>query len=362
MQIAYVANAACILGRHISYLKLEGKPSPSIGKSFRDVRTLSKLPLILSLIIALIIGFAIGEGLSLSLLFALGFFALIYSGVQQKMIRAGAIVSKDATPYFWSSIAGQVLLLLCIGMLSIMKNAFLPLWLLAYGASVVFPYVLLSLVLKQEPNSKADGEELGAVKRFGYRLVPLSVAEVVGSRIDRFLIPLLADFAQLGIYTVVVTMTELIAWPIKNYVDSKVPQWNKNITDGTINIFRELTKVSVPILLMSVLIGVSLEIVLVPLFGTEFASGKELIWPLVLAAALHAWSHFGTNISLAAGFEGLANSIPIVAMVFSGVSYLLLIPIFGAFGASWGLVIGYFAACLMSTVAFFRIAYSKKVF
>lgn len=362
MQIAYVANAACILGRHISYLKLESKKSPNISESFGDIRQLSRLPLLLSFLTALVCGLIVGKEISLIMLFSLGFFMLIYSGVQQKTIRAGAIVTNNATPYFWSSVAGQVCMLFAVSLLSIWQISFLPLWLFAYGASVVLPYVILGIYMKYKHPSLGTGEkELKEVKRFGVGLVPLSVAEVAGSRIDRFLIPLLADFAQLGIYTVVVTMTELIAWPIKNYVDSKVPNWNKRISEGSLNVFRELLIVSLPIFFVSALVGVALEIVLVPLFGFEFASGKNLIWPLVLAAALHAWTHFGTNISLSAGFGGLANLIPVVAMLFSGISYIFLIPGMGALGAAWGLVIGYSVACLISIITLVRIEVGKRV-
>lgn len=360
MQIAYVANAVSILGRHRAYLRLESPETPSLATSYMDIRRLSTMPLVLSILISIIVVAIIGDGLIAGLVLATGFFALIYSGVQQKTFRAAAIVAGDASPYFFGTVSGQLVLLVAAVFLAVFDVTSISLWLMVYGLSVIAPYIVVSLRLTTgSKSSQSPAARLQRVKRLGVKLVPLSVAEIVGARVDRFLIPALANFAQLGIYTVVVTMTELIAWPIRNYTDAKVPNWTREIADNRLRMVREILVVSTGITLLSLIVGSVLSVVLTPLFGEEFSSGIELIWPLVLAAALHAWTHFGTNLCLAAGFTGLVNAIPVVGMIVSSASYFMLIPPMGAMGAAWGLVIGYSFSIMVSVPGLVGIAKRK---
>lgn len=357
MQIAYVANAICILGRHRAYLRLESSDTPSLATSHMDIRLLSRTPLVFSVLVSIIVVAIIGDGVVAGLVLATGLFALIYSGVQQKTFRAAAIVAGDAGPYFFGTVAGQLILLVAAIFLAAFDVASISLWLMVYGLSVIGPYIVVSLRLTTGPkSSQSPPARLQGVKRLGVKLVPLSVAEIVGARVDRFLIPVLTNFAQLGIYTVVVTMTELIAWPIRNYTDAKVPKWTREISDNRLKLAREILAVSTAIILLSLIVGSVLSVTLTPLFGEDFSSGVELIWPLVLAAALHAWAHFGTNLCLAAGFTGLVNTIPIVGMIVSSASYFMLIPAMGAMGAAWGLVIGYSFSIMVSVPGIVGVA------
>ncbi|SJM65966.1 hypothetical protein FM102_11100 [Corynebacterium glutamicum] len=363
MQIAYVANIISVLGRHRSYLRLESNGAVSLATSFRDIRRLSFTPLLLSFLIALTFTIVLNfYNYSLTLFLGIGFFALVYSGVQQKTFRSGAIIARNATPYFWSSLTGQTLMLLSVSYLTYSNNTNLAFWLSAYGASVLFPYTVLGILVtlkNSEPESK--DAELEKVKRLGIRLVPLSVAEIMGSRLDRFLIPILASFSQLGIYTVVVTMTELIAWPINNYADSKVPKWARDISRGKLNLLKEVTWIILSISLLGITVGFSLEWALIPLFGEEYLSGIQLIWPLVIAAALHSFNHVGTNLCIAGGLNLLANAIPISSMVFAGIFHLFLIAPYGALGAAWGLVIGYLAGAGMTVIGIVKISRTQQL-
>lgn len=356
MQIAYVTNAVVVLGRHRAYLKLGNSDVLVASSSQKNIRFLSRLPLLLSAVAALILAAIWADGLLSGVVFALGMFSLVYSGVQQKTIRASAIVARTARPFFLSTVIGQVLLLVGSVTLSLNNVSDVPVWLLLYGGSVMLPYLLVSIVLTVPSESLRSPQiTLNRVKLLGLKLMPMSVAEILGSRADRFLIPVLANFTQLGIYTVVVTMTELVAWPIKNYTDSKVPEWSREISHSRFRVFKEVATISGAVILLAFLIGGLLNLLLVPLFGIEYQDGKDLIWPLVISAALHAWSQFGANVSLAAGFTTLTNAIPITGMVASTVSYLFLIPLFGALGAAWGLIIGYSAAILVSLIGFAKI-------
>lgn len=356
MQIAYVANAISVLGRHRAYLKLEHNDRVSLGTSHKDIRALSRSPLVISVVAATTAAGITGDGVLASFILAVGFLTLVYSGVQQKTFRSAAIVARNATPYFVGTISGQLILLISVCFLALFNISNVSIWLIVYGASVILPYFVVSLVIKRRRHSfQSEAWRLDEVKRLGIKLMPLSVAEVVGARVDRFLIPALANFAQLGIYTVVVTMTELIAWPIKNYTDAKVPQWARELSDRRFNLLKESILLSIAIVVLSLTVGTVLGWILIPLFGQDFAPGVELVWPLVLAAALHAWVHFGANLSLAAGFTGLANTIPVAAMIASTISYFIFIPILGAVGAAWGLVCGYLVGILFSLIGFVRI-------
>lgn len=361
MQIAYVANAISLLGRPRAYLRIGGDRSLDLATTHLDIRALSRTPLVISVLISVLAVALTRSGAIASLVLAVGFFTLIYSGVQQKTFRSAAIVSETATPYLISTVFGQILMLASAVMLTWFSVKNVAVWLLAYGLTVIFPYLILSLgiTLRSDAEKSADWR-LDEVRTLGLKLMPMSTAATFGSRIDRFLIPALANYAQLGIYTVVVTMTELIAWPVKNYTDSRVPQWARDISAGRFNMFREIVIVSILIVALSVAVGSVLGAVLVPLYGQDFAGGLELVWPLVLAAALHAWVHLGTNLSLAAGLTSTANAIPVVAMIASGGSYFFLIPTLGAMGAAWGLTFGYALGILVSVTGIVAINKSNR--
>lgn len=360
MQIAYVANAISLLGRHRAYLKLDGDKPLSLASSIKDTKQLTRVPLLVSILVAFVVAVVVSNAIVAGLVFALGLFTLIYSGVQQKTFRSSTIVSRDSRAYFVSTLIGQVLLLSGAIALAWSDISLVSVWLLVYGVSVLGPYLLTSWWLTCRNHDSASKQwQLREIKSLGLRLMPMSVAEIVGARTDRFLIPALGNFAQLGIYTVVVTMTELIAWPVKNYTDSKVPRWAREMSAARFNVFKEVAIVATGIVGISLVTGVVLERILTPLFGQEFAAGQQLVWPLVLAAALHAFMHLGTNLSLAAGYTHLVNAIPLTGVFTSTALYFLFIPSMGALGAAWGLVLGYSAALLVSIVGVVRIARIK---
>lgn len=359
MQIAYVANTISILGRDRSYLKIRTMNQLGLGSSLRDIRSLSRLPLIIALFISCLVAVLIGQGWVAGIFFGLGLLALTYSGIQQKMLRSAAIVSRDASFYFIGTLLGQMLLLIAAVSFSLNNISHVSAWLLAYGFAVIIPYLTVTLLKTARTESlPSSASTLGSVKNLGIKLLPMSTAEVIGSRVDRFLLPLLASFTQLGIYTVVTTMTELIAWPIKNYTDSRIPAWTQDIAQRRFKLLKEVLVVSIGIILLSVIVGWGLYLALVPLFGESFAPGLELVWPLVLAAALHAWSHLAVNLSLAAGFTKLVNAVPVSGMLSSCIFYLVFIPEHGALGAAWGLGCGYLVANLVGSIGILRIARS----
>src|SRR5699024_9755613 len=118
-------------------------------------------------------------GVLASFILAVGFLTLVYSGVQQKTFRSAAIVARNATPYFVGTISGQLILLISVCFLALFNISNVSIWLIVYGASVILPYFVVSLVIKRRRHSfQSEAWRLDEVKRLGIKLMPLSVAEV----------------------------------------------------------------------------------------------------------------------------------------------------------------------------------------
>lgn len=362
MQICYVLNSACLLGRHRSFLRAHAVSSATLTASLHQLRLLTRLPTVLALLFSVVIALVVvGPGGALSLL-SLGIFLLILSGIQQKTHRTAAIVARDAITYTVSTVIGQCLLLVIALYLAITGVTDLYIWLVAYGSAIALPYAIVdahNYVQIRNTGSSLQPESRDAAK-YGLKLVPTTIAEMVASRANRFLLPALSSFAQLGIFTVVVTITELIAWPVRNYTDSKVPQWTSAIREGSFDSLREAGKVIGMATAIAAPLFLLLEIFLVRIFGPEYVAGEQLILPLIIASIFQAFTSFGTGVSLAAHFTVLVNCIPIMGTLVSIALCLVWVPEHGALGAAWASVAGYGLACLPSLGVVIRLRAARN--
>jgi O-antigen/teichoic acid export membrane protein len=231
-------------------------------------------------------------------------------------------------------------------------------WFLAYliaGATPTVAYLVIWLRLPIVADAgPVPPEQNRQVRREGLALFPAALSNMAMLRVDRLVIPALASTAALGHYTSVATMTELLAWPIRAYADSRLGRWRASHNEGGLKAAPIVLAAAVYVLVVVPLVAGGLYLLVEPLFGHEYADAKVIVLPLVAAAGLYAVSRISLGLLIAKGHGGLVSAAEIAGFVVSFAAYLLLIPRLGILGAAYGSLAGY-GACLVFAIVASRI-------
>ncbi|GAA4587984.1 O-antigen/teichoic acid export membrane protein [Actinoplanes octamycinicus] len=228
-------------------------------------------------------------------------------------------------------------------------------WFLAYlvaGAVPTIVYLVVWLRLPPDPAAvPVRHEQARMVRREGLSLFPAAISNMAMLRVDRLVIPALASTAALGLYTSVATMTELLAWPLRAYADSRLGRWRAAHQDGTLRAAPIVLAAAVYTLVAVPLVAGTLYLLIVPVFGHQYAPAKVVVLPLVIAAGLYALSRISLGLLIARGHGTLVSAAEITGFAVSFAVYLLLIPRLGILGAAYGSLAGYGACLLFALVA-----------
>jgi len=189
------------------------------------------------------------------------------------------------------------------------------------------------------------------VRREGLALFPAALSNMAMLRADRLALPALASTSALGLYASVATMTELLAWPLRAYADSCLGKWRAAHRAGTLNSRPILAAAVAYCLVVGPLVAGGLYLLIVPVFGEQYAPAKVVVLPLVVAAGLYAVSRISLGLLIARGHSALVSAAEITGFAVSFAAYLLLIPPYGILGAAYGSLIGYGACLLFALVA-----------
>jgi O-antigen/teichoic acid export membrane protein len=231
-------------------------------------------------------------------------------------------------------------------------------WFLAYLIAGATPTVVYLAIWLRLPIVADAGpvrpEQNRQVRREGLALFPAALSNMAMLRVDRLVIPALASTAALGHYTSVATMTELLAWPIRAYADSRLGRWRASHNEGDLKAAPIVAAAAVYVLVVVPLVAGGLYLMVEPLFGHEYADAKVIVLPLVAAAGLYAVSRISLGLLIAKGHGGLVSAAEIAGFVVSFTAYLLLIPRLGILGAAYGSLAGY-GACLVFAMVASRI-------
>ncbi|GAA1638679.1 lipopolysaccharide biosynthesis protein [Actinoplanes couchii] len=231
-------------------------------------------------------------------------------------------------------------------------------WFLAYVIAGATPTVIYLWIWLRLPVVEGavplDADENRRVRKEGLSLFPAALSNMAMLRVDRLVIPALASTAALGHYTSVATMTELLAWPIRAYADSRLGKWRAAHQDGGLRAGPIVVMAAMYVLVMVPMVAGGLHLLIEPLFGHEYADAKVVVLPLVVAAGLYAVSRVSLGLLIAKGHGGLVSAAEIAGFVVSFAAYVLLIPKHGILGAAWGSLAGY-GACLVFAMVASRI-------
>jgi O-antigen/teichoic acid export membrane protein len=170
-------------------------------------------------------------------------------------------------------------------------------------------------------------------------------------RSDSLLLPWLTSYQYLGIYVVAASLSEFIVIPVNSIVDAHIPKWSTAFRTGQLPTRRILLiGVGYTVVAAGSIAGMG-HLLLVPLFGSNYAASVDLLLPLSIASGLWALSRIAVGLLLAMGRPRQVLLGDISAMVLSIAGYCVLIPWLGVYGAALGCLAGYGLSAIV-TVAF----------
>ncbi|QRO86720.1 hypothetical protein [Kytococcus sedentarius] len=119
---------------------------------------------------------------------------------------------------------------------------------------------------------------------------------------------------------------------------------------------RQLGRDAVYFVPLAVIGGVILHIILVPLFGTEFAAAETLVLPLTAAGIILSLYRQVTGWILAAASEKTYMATEGVVAALSLVAYPGSVLLGGSLGAAWGTCLVYASGMLIAMAVYSAVA------
>jgi len=287
-------------------------------------------------VIMLIVGYAIAEASSLA-------------------TRAIAICAGRVRDFLYARIIESLLLLAMLVTLFVAGTSEPAVWIGAYLLSGALPTIAyLVLWLRLPAPAAGPLTRNRTVRAEGLALFPAALSNMAMLRADRLALPVLASTSALGLYASVATMTELLAWPLRAYADSRLGKWRATHREGALRTRPIVAAAVVYCLVVAPIAAGGLYLLIVPVFGEQYAPAKAVVLPLVAAAGLYAVSRISLGLLIARGHSALVSAAEITGFAVSFAAYLLLIPPLGILGAAYGSLIGY-GACLLFALVTSRV-------
>jgi O-antigen/teichoic acid export membrane protein len=346
LQIVYLGTQLLLLGTERSFVAAYHDTTPRAG--VRAYARLLAVPAVLGL--AAVVAFAVvaPAGLGPVVLALIAAFALVEaSGLA---IRSIAIAAGRLGDFLALRVVEAVLLLALMTGLAVAGTDRPEAWILAYLLAGAVPTMTYAVRWFRQAGAAGDDHNR-QVRREGLTLFPAALSNMAMLRVDRLALPALASTSALGLYAAVATMTELLAWPIRAYADSRLGRWRAAHEAGHLATRPIMLATTVYCLVVVPIAATALYLLIVPLFGAAYAPAKAVVLPLVAAAGLYAVSRVRLGLLIAQGRGGLVSTAEIAGFVVSFAGYLLLIPPYGIAGAAYGSLLGYGACLLVALLA-----------
>lgn len=350
LQIAYLSSLGLLLGCDRSVITTySSRPVSTVARSF--VRLLVAPSALFQIVIVAVLALPVPgiaswrTGLVLALLFA-----VVNAFV--RAVRSVAIATGRHRNFLVYSLVSEALMLLALGLLVLTDVRESALWMLAYLVVGTAPTAVLLLLWTRvrpavQEDAGAGAAALRTARREGLQILPSALAHSGTLRIDRLLLAGLASTTALGMYASVATMTELIAWPLLAFADSRLGRWREAHDGGTLRLRKLLIATGLYCVAAVAVMTVTLRLILVPLLGPAYEPSLVLVLPLVVAAAVFGVSQILINLLIAVHRGPAASAVEIGGFVVSIVAYVVLIERWGALGAAYGSLLGY-STCLIA--------------
>lgn len=264
---------------------------------------------------------------------------IAYATCWMVVARSNALREHSLVGYILLALAYQGFVLACTVVLYLVGTTDWLLWLLPYALPAV---AIVAYDLIGDFRGRLRGAFDG-VTSTSLRVLPSTIANTVMLRVERVIMPLVATDADLGIYVAVATATETLSWLANALADHRVARFGTQ-TGGARGLVRMIGRDALAFAFIAMIVGWSTWWLILPVFGTAFAAGRELVLPLCIAAVVLAlFKQFNARL--------LAGPRPGGVTVASSAGAIVSVPIYcwaianwGALGASWACVAVYSVA------------------
>ncbi|GAB3141669.1 hypothetical protein GCM10027290_14790 [Micromonospora sonneratiae] len=175
-------------------------------------------------------------------------------------------------------------------------------------------------------------EELSRLLRAGVRALGLTMGLALTLRADRYLLGTVAGAATVGVYSLAATLSEA-----PRVIPTALGQLvNRDVALGTdlARIVRSRQLAVLTATAMSALVAATGWLLIVPVFGAEFAEARPLLLVLLAAEIVFAPYAVASRGLLGGGWMGTAGALGLLGSVAAAASYALAIPMWGAYGAA----------------------------
>jgi O-antigen/teichoic acid export membrane protein len=356
LQLAYFASQILLLGTEQSFIAGYAGSAPAAA-----VRAYARIvagPCAVALGGVALVGTALAAVATpavarpaLIVLAAVAAFTLV--NVVVRATRAVAIAAGRHTGFLVCTVLSQVLLLGALTALYLGGVTQPATWFGAYIVAGAVPAAACAAVWSRAGDRDSNPAQLRVLRREGLALFPSALANMGMLRIDRLVLPALASTSALGLYAAVATMTELLAWPLQAYADSRLGAWRAAHQDGRLTPTPAVLSAVIYVVVAAPVLGGAIYLLVVPLLGSSYASARALVLPLIAAAGLYAVSRVSLGMLIARRRNLMASVAELSGFVLSLIAYVVLIPSLGALGAAYGSLAGY-GTCLLVALALLR--------
>jgi O-antigen/teichoic acid export membrane protein len=359
LQVVYLATQVLLLGTERSFVATYHDVQPATGvKAYaRLLAVPAGLGLTVAVVFPMVAPDRFDPGAAVVLLLA-GYAIVEATSLATRSI---AVAAGRVHEFLIARVIESVLLLVMLVVLFAAEVSDPAVWVLAYVISGLLPTAayVVRWVRLPAPAPGPDSPALNRhVRREGLTLFPAALSNMAMLRVDRLALPALASTSALGLYASVATMTELLAWPLRAFADSRLGKWRAADRGGALDARPVILAAAGYALVVAPVLAGALYLLIVPVFGPDYAPAKAVVVPLVAAAGLYAVSRVSLGLLIAKGHGALVSTAEIAGFAVSFVAYLLLIPRYGILGAAYGSLLGY-GACLLFAIVAGRVAASR---
>ncbi len=348
LQIAYVGSLGLLLGVNRSVIPVyAGEPARTVTRAFARL-LVAPSAVGLAVAFGLLALPAVGSwrvALAVAVLFAV-------VNAFARSVRAIAIAGGRHADYLRHTLLSNGLLMTLVVPLFLLEVRDSTVWLLAYlvvGAVAAAAWFLRWALAGSAAAAPADPARLHEARREGLKLLPFAIARSGVMRFDRFLLAGIASTAALGIYAGVATMTELVAWPLVAYADSRLGRWRTQNDLGELRMRTLLLPAAAySVVASTAMVGVTH--LMLPLLGPAYQPAETLIVPLCAAAGIFGMTHLAVSLLIALRRSVLASIVETVGFAVSMIGYIVLISRYDALGAAYGSLLGYLSCLAVAGV------------
>lgn len=171
-------------------------------------------------------------------------------------------------------------------------------------------------------------------------LLLASFSRLITTRFSRVLLPVMSGPNSLGLFIVVATATEPLYWLAQSLADHQTSDSNGRNHNRS-SLFKALGKSLILFILLASVGGVSLYLLLIPMFGAEYSQALELVFPLTAASVVLAVYRQISGFLLASSTPDVVGRVEGVAALAAVFVYIVSIHYWGALGAAWGSLVVY---------------------